>query len=70
MTVIQNDPVLPPNGSDRGKRAYILLALVEYRPLLTRHEVRHLLGWDNEEIDQAIEDAATLERGAASAVAV
>ena len=50
----------PPNGSDRGKRANKLLTLLDYRPSITRDEVKDLLGWDDSTVDEAIHDLAAL----------
>ncbi len=50
----------PPNGSERGRRANKLLTLLEYRPSITRDEVKDLLGWDDNAVDAAIHDLATL----------
>lgn len=56
----------PPDGSERAKRAYILVLLVEDQKNITRAQVKELMGWDDETLEAAIQDVATLSRPAAA----
>jgi len=38
----------------------MLLALLEYKPAITRDEVKDRLGWDDGTVDKAIHDIAAL----------
>ena len=49
----------PAEGSERGKRLYVLYALLKTRPKITPQEVKDLLGWDNNMLATA---SADLER--------
>lgn len=53
-------PQRPPNGSDRGKRAYVLLAIINMRPTVTRSELKHLLDWNDETLNEALCDLEIL----------
>ena len=53
-------PERPPNGSSRGKRAYVLFALIKARPRISRSELIDLLGWDEDRLDEALRDLEIL----------
>ena len=46
----------PTNGSDRGKRVFVLMAVMEARPTITREEIKSVLGWDGETLNEALRD--------------
>lgn len=50
----------PPNGSRRGKNAYIVYALILARPDITRRQLKIVLEWDDDELDQALDDLQVL----------
>lgn len=50
----------PENGSDRGKRAYLLYALIRVRPGISPQEVKDLTGWDDKTVATASVDLEVL----------
>lgn len=50
----------PPNGSRRGKNAYLVYALITVRPNITRTQLKGVLEWDDDRLDQALDDLRVL----------
>ena len=50
----------PANGSERGKRLFILYALITARPKITPREVKDLTGWDDQVVATASADLELL----------
>ena len=56
----------PADGSDRGKRMFVLYALIRARPGITPQEVKSLTGWDDATVATASIDLERLIKDTAA----
>jgi len=64
-TPVTVDTDRPVNGSDRGKRAFVLMAVMETKPKITREELISVLDWSPDDLDRALKDLDLLIRESA-----